>query len=81
MASCHQGVPDLLAWSTHRDLKHGLDQIEYQVAPDAEVDPNIDEHIAFSGGCEDAKVLEQDREFDEEDHKAVDDSRNIDPLI
>lgn len=81
MASCHQRVPDLLAWITYRDPKHGRDQIEYQVAPDAEVDPNIDEHVAFSGGCEDAKVLKQDREFDEEYNKAVDSGRDIDPLM
>ncbi|KAL9063909.1 MAG: hypothetical protein Q9161_009207 [Pseudevernia consocians] len=54
------------------DLKYGLHEIEYQIAPDAEVDPNIDEHVAFAGGCEDPKVLEQDGELDEEDHKAVD---------
>lgn len=73
MPGRHQRVPNLLAWSTYSDFKHGLGEIEYQIGPDAEVDPNIDEHVAFSGGCEDAKVLEQDGKFDEEDHKAVDD--------
>lgn len=72
MASRHQWVPNLLAWSTYSDLKYGLREIEYQIAPDAEVDPNIDEHVAFAGGCEDPKVLEQDGELDEEDNKAVD---------
>ena len=72
MASRHQRVPNLLTWSTYSDLKYGLHEIEYQIAPDAEVDPNIDEHVAFAGWCEDPKVLEQDGELDEEDHKAVD---------
>ena len=72
MASRRQRVPNLLTWSTYSDLKYGLHEIEYQIAPDAEVDPNIDEHVAFAGGCEDPKVLEQDGELDEEDHKAVD---------
>ena len=34
--------------------------------------PHVDEHVAFSDGCEDAKVLKQDGKFDEEDHEAID---------
>ena len=71
MATGHQRVPNPLAWSTCSDGKYGIDDIEYQVAPYAEVGPNVDEHVAFSGRCEDTEVLEQDREFDEEDHKVV----------
>ena len=40
--------------------------------PNTEVDSNIDVHITFSGRCKDAKVLKQNREFDEEDDEAVD---------
>ena len=80
MAGGHEGVPDLLAGSTHRELKHVLDEIKDQVGPDADVDPDVDEHVAFSGRCEDTEVLKQDGEFDEEDHEAVHDGRDIDPL-
>lgn len=80
MASGHHWIPDLLAWRTYIDLKHSHDEIEYQVAPDAQVDPNVDEHVALPGGCEYAKVLKQDRELDEEDHDAVDNGCDIDPL-
>lgn len=73
MARCHQGVPDLLTRSTYRDFKDRLGEIEDQTSPDAEMHPDVDEHVAFSGGCEDAEVLKQDGEFDEEDYEAVDD--------
>ncbi len=58
MSGCHQWVPNLLTWSTYSDFKDGFEEIEYQIAPDAEVDTNIDEHVAFAGGCEDSKILE-----------------------
>ena len=73
VAGCHERIPNLLAWSAYGDLKHGLDEIEYQAAPDTKVDPNKDEHVAFSGWCKDAKVLEQNGELDEEDYESVDD--------
>ena len=79
-ARCHQRVPKFLAGSTYSDVKHGLNEKKDQVAPDAEMNPEIDEHVAFSGGCENPKVLKQDGESDEEDHKAVNDSGDIDPL-
>lgn len=80
MARCHQRVPNLLAWSTYCDFKDRLDEIEDQTTPDTEVHPDVDEHVAFSGGCEDAEVLKQDGKFDEEDHEAVDNGRDINPL-
>ena len=80
MASGHHWIPDLLAWRTYIDLKHSHDEIEYQVAPDAQVDPNIDKHVALPSGCEYAKILKQDREFNEEDQDAVDNGCDIDPL-
>lgn len=80
MARCHQRVPKFLPGSTYSDIKHGRNEIKGQVTPDTEMNPEIDEHVAFSGGCENAKVLKQDGEFDEEDHKAVDKSGNVDPL-
>ena len=73
MTSRHQRVPNLLSWITYRNLKHRLDEIEYQVTPDTDVNPNINEHVTFASGREDSKILKQDREFDEEDNKAVDD--------
>lgn len=69
----HQRIPDLLARDTYHDLKDGLDKIENEADPDAEVDADVDEEVAFAGGGEDAEVLEQDGEFDEEDDEAVDD--------
>ena len=60
MAPLHERIPDLLAWSTQSDIKDGLDEIEDQVTPDAEMYPDIDELVALLGRCEDAKVLKED---------------------
>ena len=65
-ARCRQRVPKFLAGSTYSDFKHGPNEKKDQVA--------------FSGGCENAKVLKQDGESDEEDHKAVNNSGDVDPL-
>lgn len=80
MARCHQRVPKFLPGSTYSDFEHGPNEMKDQVAPDTEMNPEIDEHVAFSGGCENAKVLKPDGESDEEDHKAVDNSGDVDPL-
>ena len=80
MARCHHRGPKLLAESTYSDCHHNLNEIDDQVAPDAEMNPEIDEHVAFPAGCENAKVLKQNGEFDEEDYKAVDNSGDVDPL-
>ena len=79
-ARCRQRVPKFLTGSTYSDIKHSPNKKKDQVAPDAEMNPEIDEHVAFSRGCENAKVLQQDGESDEEDHKTVNDSGDIDPL-
>ena len=81
MASRHQGVPNLLSWCTYSDLKDRLDEIKYKVTPDTDVNSNVNEHVTFTSGRKDSKILKQDREFDEEDNKAIDDGRNIDPLV
>lgn len=73
MTSRHQRVPNLLSWSTYSNLKHCLDEIKYQVTPDANINPNVNEHVTFASGREDSKILKQDREFDEENNEAVDD--------
>ena len=73
MASRHQRIPDLLSWCTYRNLKYRLNEIKYQIAPDANMNTSVNEHITFASGCEDSKILKQDREFDEEDNKAIDD--------
>ena len=44
------------------------------------MNPEKDEHVAFPSRCEDAKILKQDGEFDEEDHQAVDNSGDVDAL-
>lgn len=44
------------------------------------MDADVDEEVALAGGGEDAQVLEQDGEFDKEDHEAVDNGRDVDPL-
>ena len=72
MASRHQRVPNLFTWSAFSNLKHSPNEIEYQVAPDAEVCPDINEHIAFAGKCEYSKILKQDGKLDEENCEAVD---------
>ena len=61
MASRHKWIPDLLSWTTYSDLEYRFDQVEYEIGPYTQMNPNIDEHVAFAGGCKDAKVLEQDR--------------------
>ena len=73
MASRHQRVPNLLSWSTYSNLKHCFDEIKYQVTPDTDVNPHINEHVTFTSRCEDSKILKQDGEFDKEDNKAIDD--------
>ena len=60
MAPLQERIPDLLAWSTQGDSETNRDDIKYQVTPDAEMASDIDEHVAFSSRCEDAKVLKQD---------------------
>ena len=60
MAPLHERIPDLLAWSTQNDNENDRDDIKYQIAPDAEMASDIDEHVAFPSRCEDAKVLKQD---------------------
>ena len=57
MARRHQRIPDFSPGSTYGNLKDRFKKIEYQVGPYTDVDPNIDKHVAFSGGCEDAKIL------------------------
>ena len=37
------------------------------------MNPSVNEHVTFASGREDSKILKQDREFDEEDNKAIDD--------
>ena len=60
MAPLYERIPDLLARSTQSDAETDRDHIKYQVTPDAEMASDINEHVAFSGRCEDAKVLKQD---------------------
>ena len=72
MAGRHQWVPDLFTWAAHDNLKDGIHQIEYKTAPDADVDSNEHEHITFPIGDENPKVLEENGELDEEDHRRVD---------
>ena len=60
MAPLQERIPDLLAWSTQGDSETDRDDIKYQITPDAEMAADIDEHVAFSSRCEDAKVLKQD---------------------
>ena len=74
MTSGHQRVPDFFTWSAYSNLKHSHNRIEYQIAPDADMCPNINEHIAFAGRCEDPKILKQDGKLDEENHEAVNNS-------
>ena len=80
MASCHERVPNLPTWSTDSNLKYRHYNIKNQVAPVADMCPEIDKNIAFPGRCEDSKILKQDGKFDEEGHKAVDNRGDIDPL-
>lgn len=74
MTRSHEWVPDLLARDTDGNFKDSLYEIENQVALDIQINPDEDEHIVFSGWGKDAKILEQDRESDEEDHEAIDNS-------
>lgn len=60
MALLHERIPDFLAWSTQTDVETDRDDIKDQVTPDADMYPDIDEHVALFGRCEDAKVLKQD---------------------
>lgn len=50
-------IPDLLSRVTQRHLEHRLNEVEYQVAPNADVDPNEDEHVALAGRREYSKIL------------------------
>ena len=67
-------VPDLLARGTNGNFKDSLHEIEDQVAPDTQMNPDVDEHVAFPGWGKNPKILKQDGEFDEEDHEAIDNS-------
>ena len=71
MASRHEWVPNLLSRTTYSNFEYRLEEIKCQVDPYTKMDPNIDEHIAFAGGCKDPKILKQDGEFDEEDDETV----------
>ena len=80
MTRGHEWVPDFLARSTKGNFEDGLHEIDDQIAPDAEMSPDVDEHVAFPGWGKNAKILEQDGEFDEEDREAIDNRCDIDPL-
>ena len=80
MTRGHEWVPDLLTRDTNGNFKGSLHEIEDQVAPDAQMNADIDEHVAFPGWGKNTKILKQDGEFDEEDHEAIDNSRDINPL-
>ena len=74
MTRGHEWVPDLLTRDTNGNFKDNLHEIENQVAPDAQMNPDVDEQVAFPGRGKYMKILKQDREFDEEDHDAIDNS-------
>ena len=74
MTRGHKWVPDLLAWDTNGNLEDSLHEIEDQVAPDAQMNPDVDEHVAFPSRGKNAKILEEDGEFDKEDHEAINNS-------
>lgn len=76
----HQRVPDLLAWLAHRNQEGGRDRITNEANPDADMDSHKHKHVAFPGGDEDSEILKEDRKLNEEDSRAIEDSRKVDIL-
>ena len=74
MTRGHEWIPNLLARAANGDFKDSLHEIEDQVAPDAQMNSDVDKHVAFPGGGKNTKILKQNGEFDEEDHEAIDNS-------
>ena len=58
MTRSHKWVPDLLARGTNDNFEDSLHHIEDQVGPDAQMNPDVDEHVAFPGWGKNPKILE-----------------------
>ena len=76
----HQRIPDPRSRNALEDVDHGLEKVEDEDEPDPGLDADVQEHVPLPGRAEDAEVLEEDRELDQEDDGAVDDRDEVDPL-
>ena len=57
-----------------------MDKIEERQSPNADLYTDVHGHVAVTVRDEDAEVLEQDGQLNEEDRRRVNDCGNINPL-
>ena len=80
MATCHQGIPNLLTRSAYKYQEKGVNDVKKGQAPNTGVNREEQREGSFSRRCKDSEVLEEDGEFYKSHGNGVGDCREVDPL-
>ena len=80
MAVGQPWLPNLPAGTAYTEEKCDVQQVEDRKTPNYNMDCKEHSHVGFSGRDKNSQVLEEDREFDKENSKGVDDRLDIDIL-